>query len=416
MSSLLTIHGETFAAGLAWLPRAAPRSLRATARDLNATACVNTDHQTGFAAPDEGDPSATISLAVAVHAAVGSETWIAAIAADDGKVAVVRCAANRLEERPDQTRLDAEAATAILLQADQPRHASPGLGIDSALPLDFSSIQTNDSMRLQPLPAADRRRAVLQAVASIALLAGLAFAGWKFGQQVWEIFFPPEPEPVAAVEERRVLTVTDTDAFLALCDEALQARPPGFPGWRLDEAACQARLADTPVLDQIPGLAGRPALVLRWSLETGHDPEINRRLMEEVLLAGRGAGQVQGARAWAVTALDPVIVETQRIGPPVFRDLRAAVDRHVGAWASELSFAHDGRDWRIVASGAGSLARLRQAVAAVPDLEVTAVSRSGDGTWRLTAQPLTAVVVLESVFATLTRPLATLTEADRAEL
>ena len=414
--SLLTIHGETFAAGMSWLPRVGDGDLAATARDLDASAFVHTDHQTGFAADDEGDPTSTISLAVAVHAAIGSPDWIAAIADDDGKVAVVRCASQRLEENPKEARLDAEAAAGILLRSDKPRHAPPSLGIDTAQPLDLSGIRITDGMRLEPAPAPSRIRGVVKAVASVAILGGVALAGWQFGPLAWEIFFPPEPEPVAVVEERRVMTVTDTSAFLALCDAALRADPPGFPGWRLDEAACQPRLADTPILEEIPNLAGRPVLVLRWSLRSGHDPEINRRLMEEVLLAGRGAVQVQGSTAWAVTVLDPVIVETELTDPRQFRELRAAVDRHVGAWASDLSFAHDGRAWRIVASGSGSLARLARATSAVPDIEVTAVSRAHDGTWRLTAQPLTPIVVLESVFETLTRPLAPQTETGHAEL
>ncbi len=415
MSSLLTIRGATFAAGLAWRPRVGESDLAASARELGAAAFVHTAHQTGFAAADEGDPSATISLAVAVHAAIGSPDWITAIADDDGKVAVVRCGSSRLEERPAESRLETEDAASILLQSEKPRHASGPLNIDTARPLDLSVVQITDEMRLESAPTASRLRGALRIIASAAVLGGIGIAAWQFGPRVWEMFFPPEPPPVAEVEERQVMTVTDTTAFLALCDEAIQAHPPGFPGWRLDEAACQARLADTPVLDQLPGLAGRPALVLRWSLEAGHHPAINRRLMEEVHLPGRGAGQVQGARAWAVTALDPVIVETWREDTPVFRELRAAVDRHVGAWASELSYSLDGGAWRIAATGAGSLARLRQAAAAVPELEVTAVSRSPDGTWRLSAQPLAPIVVLESVFEALTRPLAPLTEITHAD-
>ena len=414
--SLLSIHDGTFAAGLAWLPRVGEGDLAAAARDLDASAFLHTDHQTGFATADEGDPASTVSLAAAVHAAIASPDWIAAVAADDGKVAVVRCVSNRLEENPKEVRLEPGAATAILLQSDKPRHASPSLAIDMARPLDLSAVRITDEMRLEPAPAVSRARGIVKAIASAVVAGGIAFAAWHFGPQVWEIFFPPEPEPEPVVEERRVVTVTDTAAFLALCDGALLAAPPEFPGWRLDEAACQARLVDTPILEEIPNLAGRPALVLRWSLRPGHDPEINRRLMEEALLPGRGAGQVQGSRAWAVTVLDPVVVEARHDDPPVFRELRAAVDRHVGAWASELSFAHDGRDWRIVASGSGTLARLSRAVSAVPDLEVTAVSRDHAGVWRLTAQPLAPVVVLESVFEHLTRPLAPLTEADHAEL
>ena len=402
--SLLTINCETFAAGLTWQPRQRGRDLVQGARAHAAVAFVETGHQTGFARDEEGDPVAAVSLAAAVEAVVDGDTWIAAVLTDDGTAALVRSTAGRLSELPGEDRMAPADASRILGETPHLIHASPSLAIEGATPLNLAMAQITEAMRLEPVPQQDRRRQVVTAAALIALVACLAFAGWMYGRQVWEIFFPPPlPPPAQAEVERQVMTVIDTGAFLALCDAALQGRPPGLAGWRLDQATCHARLTDSAVLQQVPSLNGRPALVLRWSLADGHDIEINRRTMEAAL-AERHAGQVQGTTAWAVTALAPVIAEAGRTPSPSFLDLRAAVDRRIGAWASAIAYSHQGHRWAIAITGPDPLARFRQAIDGLPGIEVITLSRQ-DGVWRIAARPVEPWPVLESVYAVLTQPL-----------
>ena len=402
--SLLTVNHETFAAGLTWQPRQRGRDLVMSARAHAAAAFVETEHQTGFAGDEEGDPVAAASLAAAVRAVIDGDTWIAAILADDGTAALVRSTAGRLSELPGEDRMAPAAAARVLHKAAHPIHASPSLEIEHATPLDLASVQIAGAMRLEPVPQQNRLRQVVTATTCLALVACLAFAGWMYGRQVWETFFPPPPPPPAQAEvERQVMTVIDTGTFLALCDASLQERPPGLAGWRLDQATCHARLTDTAVLQQVPSLSGRPALVLRWSLAEGHDIEINRRTMEAAL-AERHAGQVQGTEAWAVTPLAPVIAEAGQASSPPFLDLRAAVDRRIGAWATAIAYTHQGHRWAITITGPDPLARFHQAIAGLADIEVTALSRQ-DGVWRIAARPVEPWPVLESVYAVLSQPL-----------
>ena len=403
--SLLTVNRETFAAGLTWQPRLRGRDLARGARAHGAAAFVETGHQTGFAGDEEGDPVAAASLAAAVHAVIEGDTWVAAILADDGTAALVRSTAGRLSELPGEDRMASADAARILGESAHPIHASPSLGIEGATPLDLAAAPLTDTMRLETVPQLDRRRQVVTAATLIALVAGLAFAGWMYGRQVWEIFFSPPPPPTVEVEvERQVMTVIDTGTFLALCDAALRERPPGLAGWRLDQATCHARLTDAPVLQQVPSLSGRPALVLRWSLEDGHDIEINRRTMEASLLSERHAGQVQGTDAWAVTPLASVIAEAEQVPSPAFLDLRAAVDRRIGAWATAIAYTRQGHRWAIAITGPDPLARFRQAIDGLAGIEVTTLARQ-DGIWHIAARPVEPWPVLESVYAVLTQPL-----------
>ena len=410
--SLITVNQETFAAGLTWLPRCRGRALVNAAAEHAATAFVETEHQTGLAGDEEGDPVAAVSLAMAVRAVIDGDTWTAAVATDDGTWALVRSTAGRLAEDPRESRMERADAAGILGESTLPVHAPPALGIEAATPLDLAPAPLTDAMRLEPVPQQGGPRQVVTAAALLVLAACLAFAGWMYGRQVWDVFFPPPPPPAEVEVERQVMTVVDTGTFLALCDAALKARPPHLAGWRLDRATCHARLSDAPVLQRVPDLDGRPALELRWSLEDGHDIEINRRSMEVMLLSERHAGQVQGTEAWAVTALAPVIAEAVETPARTFLDLRAAVDRRIGAWATAIAYTRQGHRWAITITGPDPLARFRQAIDGLPGIEVITLSRQ-DGVWRIAARPIEPWPVLESVYAVLTRPLDALITGDR---
>ncbi len=60
---------------------------------------------------------------------------------------------------------------------------------------------------------------------------------------------------------------------------------------------------------QVARVPVTPCLVVRRSLEAGHDIELARHLMEEHVTRFWQLSSVVGRTAWSVTELDPVLVE-----------------------------------------------------------------------------------------------------------
>ena len=413
--------GEAWVAGMTWMPQVSGRRLRRAAREANAVAHLDIASMTGLAGDGDGDPTDTPALAAALLDHIEDLAWIAVVDGGDGRIAMIRCEAGTIAEEGDIVVDDAAEVSRRLEAVRQgvKVHASRSLGIPDAQVLDVSRIETRESHRLQPLPdpPAGGIASMIAAVAIVALLGGAGAAAWIWRQDIMDLIWPPEEEETQVQQEPEMVAMISTPALLAACDAALREAPPELPGWTLEEAVCRAELVEAPVLEAVPELAGLPALVLRWSLGDRHDAAIHRRLLEDLLPSTRHAGIVHGREAWAVTVLDPVIVEVdpdRRL--PAFRDLRAALDRRAGPWADRLTYTQIQQDqWSITITGRGPLERLARAIAPVDGLEVTSLSRTAGHAWQVVARPLAPRTFLESVFLRLSQPAAGLYETNAGD-
>ena len=402
---------EIWAVGLTWHPRLAGRRLRRAARDAAAVAFVETDVGTGLAGDEDGDPTDTPALAAVLIDHIKDPAWIAVVDGGDSRIAMIRCESGAIADEGDIVVDGAGEAVHRLEVSRQglPVHASPTLRIPGAVPLDIARIEITDRHRLQPLPETSRG-GIASTITLTAMLAILTIAGavaWIYRQAIIDYIDPPPPVVEAEKEtERQVVAMIDTQALMAACSGALRETPPGLPGWTLDEVTCLAELVEAPILEVVPDLRGRPAIVLRWTLDSGHDSAIHRRLIEDLLPTTRDAGIVLDRQAWAVTALPPVVIE---VDPdhhqPAFLALRAAVDRRVGPWADKLTFAQHGDGaWSITITGRGPLRRFATAIEPITGLEVTSLTRTTRGAWQISARPLNTRTLLESAYLRLAQP------------
>lgn len=403
--------GEAWAVGLTWHPRLSVRKLRRAARDAGAVAWITTGTGTGLAGDDDGDPTDTPSLAATLLDHIGDLSWVAVVDGGDGRIAMVRCESATIGDGGDIV-VDDAAEAVRLIQASAAGyrvHASPSLGIPDSVALDLAKVEVGEHHRLQPLPepAGGGTASIITFTALVAIVGVAATGGWIYRQDIIDLIDPPPPPPVVAIEEEpQVVVMIDTPALLTACASALREAPPGLPAWTLEAVSCQAELVEAPVLEVVPELQGRPALVLRWSLGTDHDATIHRRLIEDLLPVTRHAGIVRGREAWAVTALPPVVVEViPDRHRPDFRELRAAIDRRVGPWADALAYAQlQPGQWAITMTGRGPLHRLAAALEPIAGLEVTSLKRSTGGVWQVAARPLAPRTLLESAFLRLSTP------------
>ncbi len=412
--------GEAWVAGMTWMSPRSGRTLRRAAREADAVACLEMATMTGLAGQEDADPTGTPSLAAALIDALQDAAWIAVVNAGN-HIAMIRCEGGMIGDDGDIIVDDATEALrrlATIRQGSQV-YASADLGIADAAVLDLSRIAIRDSHRLQPLPEPTGAGAAsIVAAVTLAALVGAAAAVWIWRQDIMDLINPPAEETTAQVEaEPQVVAMISTPALLASCMDALRAVPPALPAWTLQEAVCRAELVEAPVLEAIPELAGRAALVLRWSLGENHDAAINRRLLEDLLPATRHAGIVHGTEAWAVTALGPVVVEVDPDHHPAdFRALRAALDRRVGPWSDQLSYAQlQPGQWSITITGRGPLDRLARALEPIAGLEVTSLSRTAGHTWQIVARPLAPRTMLESAYLRLAQPAAGLYDTAAAQ-
>ena len=409
--------GEAWAAGLTWHLPLSARKLRRAARAAGAVAWIETAAGTGLAGDDDGDPTDTPSLAVALLDHIADPSWIAVVDGGDGRVAMVRVESGAIGDDGDIVLDSATEAIRLLADVTGYRiHASPSLGISGAEPLDLARITIAEHHRLQPIPdpAGGGIASIVAATAFLAMVAVAAATLWIYRQAIIDYFYPPPPEPVAQVEqERQVVAMISTPALLQACAAALREVPPGLPGWTLVTATCQAELVEAPVLAVAPKLQGLPALVLTWSLGARHDSAIHRRLIDDLFIATRHAGLVKGREALAVTALAPVVIEVDPAQHrPDFRTVRAALDRRVGPWADTLSYAQlQPGQWSVTITGRGPLRRLAAALAPIAGLEVTSLRRTANGVWNVSARPLVPRTLLESAYLRLATPAVGLYDA-----
>lgn len=400
--STLVISGRPWAAGLVWRQRSHRVSEARTARRFHCPFLVHSGARTGFAGPD--GEAGQVSLAAALACHIEETDWIALLADDgDGRIALLRQVEGAFPGDGDEIHPGRDEALDTLERLRRPGvavFATPSLAIDGAMALDAGELSVTAAMELVAAPRAGARP---WKIASAASLAGAAIAGWLMAGDLLE-----EREELALPAPPAEVEVAIAGATLIeACDRALKAMPVDVPGWRTDELSCVASLQDPGILGEWPAFRSRPALVIRWSLESGRDIELSRRLMEEHVTRSWQLSSVIGQTAWSVTELDPVLVEWTGGERPTFLALRKDVDRMAGPWATTIAFQRSpSQPWTVTLTGPPPLRRAHDALAPVVGLEITRVVSQGRAGWRIDGRMLTPHRLLEEVFEALATPLA----------
>ena len=402
--SVVSVGGRRYAANLYWLERGGRGTTARMARRLGRTWFVHRDERTGFAGDAEGSPEALPALALALMEAVGGEFWMALVegVADGGGVryALVKTRGGAVLADGDEVFGDRAAAVEAFERA-RPQgwllYATPGLETALGGPVSEISILDPEALgeaaeragaaivlgRAVPARRASRRLASAAACLTLVAAAGLVW----IERDALLVWFAPQaeaPEPSAPSPE--VAVSVDGAALTAACRQALIRRPPFMPAWRIERIACEARFADPELAGLRPELAGRPVLLVRWRLASGHSETLQRRLAEAHLSRWHAAAVAEG-RAWAAVPLAPVLRVGDVQAPP-FVALRRAVDRAFGAVGARLAYVRDPRGgWTVAIEGAGPLSRLGALAGGIAGLEVTSLSRGAAGGWRLEGRP-----------------------------
>ena len=400
--STLVVSGRPWAAGLVWRQRSHRASEARMAQRFRRPFLVHAGTRTGFAGPD--GEAGQVSLAAALAHHIEEPDWIALLADDgDGRVALVRQEEGAFPGDGDEIHPGRDEALAALDRTRRPGipvFATPALAVDGAMALDADELSVTSTMELTAAPRAGARAWKLAAAAS---LAGAAVAGWLMtGAPIEERETIALPAPQTEVE-----VAIAGAALIEACDRALKSAPVEVPGWHTDEVSCTASLQDPGIVSEWPAFRSRPVLVVRWSLEAGHDIELSRRLMEEHVTRFWQLSSVIGRTAWSVTELDPVLVEWTGGRQPTFLALRNEVDRVAGPWATTITFqSSPSQPWTVTLTGPPPLRRAHDALAPVAGLEITRVVGTGRTGWRIDGRMLTPHRLLEEVFDTLATPLA----------
>ena len=404
--SVLAVGGQRFAAGLFWLERGGTAAVARNARAFGRPWHIHWGEQTGYAA-DEEAPAGCPSLAASLQAHIGAPFWMALVEATDGRFALVKARDGAILADGDEVfpdRASALEAFARSRDVGWALHATPGLAGGDVTGIDHSALSSDPAMNLTAAPLArlSLRRAagVLAVAAAVACVAVL----WSERETLWLLIGDPAPvmEIVEEVIEPPVTAALDAAALIESCRRALIDNPPFLPAWRTERIACEGRFADPALIAARPELKDRAVLAVRWRLETGRLEPVHRRIAE-AHLSGWYAAQVEGGRAWAVVPLDPVLVPSDAAVPP-FLAFRREVDRGFGALGTRIQYpqqATDGIEVRIATRRPP--ARLADAVAQVPGLELLRLTRDAGGEWLLEGRRVSPVSIPGARFEELTR-------------
>ncbi len=400
--STLVISGRPWAAGLVWRQRSHRASEARMARRFHCPFLVHSGARTGFAGPD--GEAGQVSLAAALACHIEESDWIALLADDgDGRVALLRQVEGAFPGDGDEIHPGRDEALDSLDRLRRPGipvFATPALAIDGAIALDAGELSVNTAMELVAAPRAGARPWKIAAAAS---LSGASIVGWLMAGDLFE----DRQEAALPAPPAHVEVAIAGATLIEACDRALKSSPVDVPGWNTDEISCTASLQDPGILAEWPAFRSRPALVVRWSLEPGHDIALFRRLMEEHVTRSWQLSSVIGRTAWSVTELDPVLVEWTGGERPAFLDLRKKIDRMAGPWATTITFQRSpSQPWTVTLTGPPPLRRAHDALAPVAGLEITRVVGTGRAGWRIDGRMLTPHRLLEEVFEALATPLA----------
>ena len=427
MSTIL-INGQPFTAGLYWLERSGPAATARAARRFARPWCVHRAGQTGYAGGAEGNaPEGLPALAPALVDSIESEFWMALVAGDAasgnstdtgdaGHCALIKVRDGAVLADGDEVFTNPDAAVEAFERARAlgwDLYATPGLlagGTDrDVTDLDVARLAAAPENVLRRAPFTSlRRNHLVLALLLPAALTGVWIA-WLHRDAI--LTWIDGPEPVAVIAPRAepdIPAAVDSAALIEACRRALIDYPPWLPAWRIESLACAARFSDPELAALRPELAGRAVMLARWRLGPGHAEPLHRQLAEEHLSRWYAASVVD-ARAWAVIPLSPVL-RIAEAGAPSFLPFRRAIDRGLGisgAWIEYARGPHGG--WTVEIGHPGPLPGLAGRLRAFADtagLEITALDRGADGSWRLHGRPVAPEAMTRAEFRELTRALA----------
>ena len=412
--SVLAIGGRRFAAGLYWLERGSAASVARNARAFGRPWHVHWGEQTGYAA-DEEDPGGCPSVAASVQAHIAAPFWMALVAADDGRLALVKARDGAFLADGDEVFPDrASALEAFERSRDVgwALYATPGLVEGEASEIDPSALADDPAMRLVAAPLARLSLPKVGHFLALAAVVAGAAVMWSYREDVWRLVTGPEPVAETEVPVEPPMTAAlDAGVLIAGCRQALIDHPPYLPAWRMERVSCEGRFADVALTAARPELEDRAVLVVRWRLERGRLEPLHRRIAE-AHLSDWYAASVTGGRAWAVMPLEPVLRLTTDAGerpgtPPSFLDFRREVDRRFGARGTRIEYpgqSVDGIEVRIATRRPP--AALAAAAAGVPGLELVRLTQDAAGEWRLEGRRVSPVSIPKSRFEELAKPAA----------
>ena len=331
---------------------------------------------------------------------------MALVEATDGRFALVKARDGAILADGDEVfpdRASALEAFARSRDVGWALHATPGLVEGDVSEIDPLALPADPTMHLAAAPLA--RLSLPKVGRFLALAAAMAGTAvlWTQREALWRLVAGPElvAETEQVPVEPPVTAALDTGALIAACRRALLEKPPYLPAWRTERISCEGRFADAALTAVRPELEDRAVLVVRWRLETGRPEPLHRRIAE-THLSDWYAASVTGGRAWAVMPLEPVLQLTTA-DPPPFLDFRAAVDRRLGMRGTRIEYlqrAADGVEVRIATRRPP--ARLTDAVAQVPGLELLRLTRDAGGEWLLEGRRVSPVSIPRERFEELT--------------
>ena len=410
--SVLTIGGRRFAAGLFWLERGGAAAVARNARAFGRPWYLHRGEQTGYAADDEEAPAGCPSLAAALQAQIGAPFWMALVEATDGRFALVKARDGAILADGDEVFADRASALEAFARARDvgwALHATLGLVEGEVSEIDPLALRDDPDLHLKAAPLA---RLSLRRSAGVLALAGVIAAAilvWSERESLLRLVAGPEPESETELEpvEPPVTAALDAGALIAACRQALMEHPTAMPAWRTERIACEGRFADAALTAARPELEDRAVLLVRWRLETGRSEPLHRRIAEAHLSAWYAAS-VTGNRAWAVMPLKPVLVLSDEAAPSLL-EFRLAVDRRLGARGTRIEYPGQGADGvELRIATRRPPARLAEAIAGVPGLELVWLARDrgtpwyAGGEWRLEGRRVSPVSMPRSRFEELT--------------
>lgn len=405
--SAIVIGGVKFVAGLDWLPRRGALDTAREARKVGSVWCAHFGEQTGYAGSSEEHAAGMPVLAAALRAAIGGDRWMALVAGEDGRCAVVQVGDGVILGSGDRVFGSAEEAAEAIARAREPGwevYATPGLLADAA---EFHAEVLRREALLERVPFSWVTRRAVGGAGGLAAALALAMAGWGYRGQIERLWTGSVQEAVRAVEvaqEERVPVGLDPVALVEGCREAVRRFVPEMPGWRRVSLTCRARFAESELIALRPVFEGRPVMAVQWRVEAGRSESVWRQIAEKHLvrwkeLAGPSLeGLVEGGKAWAAVVLPPVAVVANGAAKPSRRVLRERVDRRFGMAADDIR--HDEEDGLVRIATPEPLVRIAELVGGIEGFEVTGLAWARKG-WVVEGRGVSTVTMPVSKFRAL---------------